>query len=84
VVSNVSKELAVYIINICPVFTLHKRRIRIMSGVGARRHFNLGTGHTVVFKVQYENEIKYVLRLTQLSLYLLEPAIQTPLQPNRT
>ena len=55
-----------------------------MSGVGARRHFNLGTGHTVVFKVQYENEIKYVLRLTQLSLYLLEPAIQTPLQPNRT
>jgi len=35
-VSNVSKELAIYIINIRPVFTLHKRRIRIMSGVGAR------------------------------------------------
>jgi hypothetical protein len=36
VVSNVSKELAVYIFNIRRVFTLHKRRIRIMSGVGAR------------------------------------------------
>ena len=30
--------------------------------------FFFGRAHPVVVKVQYENEIKYVLRLTQLSL----------------
>jgi hypothetical protein len=57
VVSNVSKEPAVYIFNIRHIFTLHKRRIRIMSGVGARRTFNLGRGHPVVF-IEYNIKIK--------------------------
>jgi hypothetical protein len=31
----------------------------------------LGKGYPVVFKLQYYNEIKYVLRLTQLSFHFI-------------